>query len=238
MLPIPQIPQQEQKELKFPTAAKQLDCFTGADGENFELWIRRVERLAIDWKWTAEQQRLVITNKLSGRALYWLDGHLDPIKLANLETLKLELKNRFGNLEGDAVIRHKLRQRRFKPSEETLNDYLLDIITLFSRLSNKVEETEIINSMIDGLPNTIKFYFEARRFAYETLAQFELELRFYYSANQNFREIEERKKKRHGEHTSSLPFSPLSKLRGQGPCRIAASLPWSCSVATVQGSTY
>lgn len=126
------------------------ECIPEYDGStNFEFWATQIENLSEIYKIDDNTFRMLLISKLKGKALSWLQSKESFLKESPNDLLKY-MREFFGTKESMLIQRKKFEGRKWK-QEESFNDYFIDKLILSNRI--KIDEQELIDSIIDGIPD-------------------------------------------------------------------------------------
>ncbi|XP_076660892.1 uncharacterized protein LOC143364412 [Halictus rubicundus] len=122
--------------------------FSGEE-QNFKNWSKQLEILSTTYELDENATRLLLGQKLKGRALNWFHSRSEHLELPT-DMLLYRMESMFGNRETKVELKKKFESRKWRNTEPFEHYYHEKIV-----LANKVPvpEDELVEYLIDGIPD-------------------------------------------------------------------------------------
>jgi len=129
--------------------ATQIPPFGGAESENVNAWIKRVEKVAEIHAATDGAILLAASSKLNGSARRWYDIQAGPT-IESSFNLRTELTKMFERKVPFYKTMARIEARSWNAQKETFDEYAIEKLTIMQQWALPVMDT--INLLIGGIP--------------------------------------------------------------------------------------
>jgi len=136
------------RQLSLNNIFKLLSNFDG-DHEMYNTWENQVRLLKNTYELSEEETKVMISEKVKGKAQRWFHSDSNHLNLT-VETLLKEMKKLYGR-EMDCLVRRKKFEERIWKRDETFANYYHEKTILANQVP--INTNEMVSYLIRGIPN-------------------------------------------------------------------------------------
>ncbi|XP_043496431.1 uncharacterized protein LOC122520413 [Polistes fuscatus] len=140
--------QTEINKLSLKAVTELIGYFEG-EADEFTIWEDHVNYLRDMYHLTEDQAKVMIVQRLKGRALEWFRSRREYLHLT-VDELLVELRKMFHQRISKMTLRTRFQERVWK-RDESFSDYFHEKIILANRI--EIDEEEMIEFVIAGIPD-------------------------------------------------------------------------------------
>ncbi|XP_043501575.1 uncharacterized protein LOC122523751 [Polistes fuscatus] len=140
--------QTEINKLSLKAVTELIGYFEG-EADEFTIWEDHVNYLRDMYHLTEDQAKVMIVQRLKGRALEWFRSRREYLHLT-VDELLVELRKMFHQRISKMTLRTRFQERVWK-RDEPFSDYFHEKIILANRI--EIDDEEIIEFVIAGIPD-------------------------------------------------------------------------------------